>query len=166
MTPKRHPFHALLLALLLGLAAFGASAADDAKALQGLKTGKGVFLVDIGSPKKLALYLDVIQGTHRGMERQGVEPDFIVVYIGPSVRFLTTEPDDLLEMEHGDRLQTIADSVAALDRLGVRQEVCDVATDVFEIDNATLLPQTELVGDGFISLIGYQSQGYHLVPVY
>ncbi|HKJ77022.1 MAG TPA: DsrE family protein [Gammaproteobacteria bacterium] len=165
--PSTHrSFHALLLALLLGLAAFGARAADDAAALKGLETGKGVFLVDIGSPKKLALYLDVIQGSHRGMERQGVEPDFIVVYIGPSVRFLTSEPDDLLEMEHGERLKAIADSVAALDRLGVRQEVCDVATDVFGIDNATLLPQTELVGDGFISLIGYQSQGYHLVPVY
>jgi len=23
-----------------------------------------------------------------------------------------------------------------------------------------------LVGDGFISLIGYQAQGYHLVPVF
>lgn len=166
MRPTHHPIHFALLALLLCLTAFGTQAADDAAALKGLKTGKGVFLVDIGSPKKLALYLDVIQGTHRGMERQGVEPDFIVVYIGPSVRFLTTEPDDLLDMEHGKLLKDIADSVAALDRLGVRQEVCDVATDVFGIDNTTLLPQTELVGDGFISLIGYQSQGYQLVPVY
>jgi len=29
-----------------------------------------------------------------------------------------------------------------------------------------ILPGMTLVGDGFISLIGYQAQGYHLVPVY
>jgi hypothetical protein len=41
-----------------------------------------------------------------------------------------------------------------------------LATRVFGVDNAGLLPQLQLVGDGFISLIGYQSQGYHLVPIY
>jgi hypothetical protein len=41
-----------------------------------------------------------------------------------------------------------------------------VATQVFGIDNNTLVPGLTLVGDGFISLIGYQAQGYHLVPVF
>ena len=60
----------------------------------------------------------------------------------------------------------IESNVEALAALGVRQEVCAVATRVFGIGNKTLLPGLTLVGDGFISLIGYQSQGYHLVPVY
>lgn len=55
---------------------------------------------------------------------------------------------------------------AALGALGVRQEICAVATRVFGIDNSTVLPGLKLVGDGFISLIGYQAQGYHLVPVF
>jgi hypothetical protein len=41
-----------------------------------------------------------------------------------------------------------------------------VATEVFGIDNSTLFADLDLVGDGFISLIGYQAQGYHLVPVF
>ena len=41
-----------------------------------------------------------------------------------------------------------------------------MATRVFGIDNSTVLSGLTLVGDGFISLIGYQAQGYHLVPVF
>ena len=57
-------------------------------------------------------------------------------------------------------------NVEALAALGIKQEVCAVATRVFGVDNKTVIPGLTLVGDGFISLIGYQSQGYHLVPVY
>jgi hypothetical protein len=44
--------------------------------------------------------------------------------------------------------------------------VCSVATRVFGIDNNTILSGMKPVSDGFISLIGYQAQGYHLVPVF
>jgi intracellular sulfur oxidation DsrE/DsrF family protein len=66
----------------------------------------------------------------------------------------------------GDVLLDIESNVEALASLGIRQEVCAVATRVFGIDNKTILSGMTLVGDGFISLIGYQAQGYHLVPVF
>lgn len=160
---------ALLAALLLtGIAApaQAAKAIDDRAALADLKTGKGVFLVDIGDAKKLNFYLEVIQGTFKGMERQGVEPDFVLVYIGPSVKYLSTSPAPAIEEEVGAVLMEIETNVEALAELGVRQEICAVATRVFGIDNETVLPGLTLVGDGFISLIGYQAQGYHLVPVF
>lgn len=68
------------------------STINDHAALGDLKVGKGVFLVDIGDANKLNFYLDVIQGTYKGMKNQGVEPDFILVYIGPSVKYLSTFP--------------------------------------------------------------------------
>ncbi len=78
----------------LMLLAFGgfalASPINDSHALQGVKQGKGVFLIDFADPKKTAFYLDIISGTHAGLKRQGVKPDFVIVYIGPTVRFLTT----------------------------------------------------------------------------
>lgn len=40
---------------------------NDAKALGDLKAGKGVFLVDIGDPKKLNFYLKIIQGSYKGI---------------------------------------------------------------------------------------------------
>ena len=139
---------------------------DDSAALADLKTGKGVFLVDIGDARKLNFYLEVIQGTFRGMKSQAVEPDFVLVYIGPSVKYLTTSPSAEAEEAAGGVLLEIESNVAKLASLGVKQEICAVATRVFGIDNDTVLPGLTLVGDGFISLIGYQAQGYHLVPVF
>jgi len=139
---------------------------NDAAALAELKTGKGVFLVDIGDAKKLNFYLEVIQGTYKGMKQQGVEPDFVLVYIGPSVKYLSTSPAAEVEKSAAGVLLEIESNVEALAELGVRQEVCAVATRVFGIDAESVFPGLTLVGDGFISLIGYQAQGYHLVPVF
>ena len=157
-----------LLMLLLASATVQADKAviNDDAALGDLKTGKGVFLVDIGDAKKLNFYLEVIQGTYKGMKDQRVDPDFVLVFIGPSVKYLSTLPSAETEQAASGLLMEIESNVEVLAALGVRQEVCAVATRVFGIDNKTLLPGLTLVGDGFISLIGYQSQGYHLVPVY
>ena len=154
----------LLFTSQIGLA--DRPAINDQAALADLKVGKGVFLVDIGDAKKLNFYLEVIQGTHKGMKSQGVEPDFVLVYIGPSVKYLTTSPTEEVEEAAGGLLLDIESNVAELDSLGVKQEICAVATRVFGIDNSTLVPGLTLVGDGFISLIGYQAQGYQLVPVF
>ena len=110
--------------------------------------------------------LDIILGTHRGLAEQGVKPDLVLVFIGQTVAYLTTDPGDELELEFADELHALAASVEKLHELGVRMEVCAVATRVFGIDNATILPGMEVVGDGFISLIGWQSQGYKLVPIF
>ena len=141
-------------------------AISDQAALADLKVGKGVFLVDIGDPKKLNFYLEVIQGTYKGMKKQGVDPDFILVFIGPSVKYLSTSPSAQTEQAAGGVLLDIESNVEALAALGVKQEICAVATRVLGVDNKTVLPGLSVVGDGFISLIGYQSQGYHLVPVF
>ena len=159
-------FSVLMLLLVSTAVQAGKPGISDAAALGDLKTGKGVFLVDIGDPKKLNFYLEVIQGTYKGMKDQGVDPDFVMVFIGPSVKYLSTLPSAETEQVAGGVLMEIESNVEVLATLGVKQEVCAVATRVFGIDNETLLPGLTLVGDGFISLIGYQSQGYHLVPVY
>ncbi len=139
---------------------------DDSAALKGVTQGQGVFLLDIAEPQKLDLYLKIIQGTHAGMLKQGVKPDFVLVYIGPSVRFISSHPEDELAMEHEETLASIQQSIQALADLGVRQEVCTIANRVFQVDDASIPPAMTVVADGFVSLIGWQSQGYHLVPIY
>lgn len=111
-------------------------------------------------------YLEVIQGTFKGMQAQGVKPDFVLVYIGPSVQYLSSTPGAEIEKTHSAVLMEIESNVEKLAALGIKQEICAVATEVFGIDNNSLFADLNLVGDGFISLIGYQAQGYHLVPVF
>ena len=159
-------FTGIMLLLVGHLVIAGNPVINDQAALADLNVGKGVFLVDIGDAKKLNFYLEVIQGTYKGMKDQGVEPDFVLVFIGPSVKYLGTSPSPEVEQSAGGVLMEIEANVEALAALGIKQEVCAVAARVFGIDNKTVIPGLTLVGDGFISLIGYQSQGYHLVPVY
>jgi len=167
MITKTTPLIALLLLVFsVRFASAAGPVIDDSAALADLKTGKGVFLIDIGDAKKLNFYLEVIQGTHKGMAAQGVKPDFVLVYIGPSVKYLTTSPSEATEQAAGGVLMEIESNVARLAALGIRQEICAVATRVFGVDNDTLVDGLTLVGDGFVSLIGYQAQGYHLVPVF
>ena len=160
----------LILGMLIFAPLLSAQAAtapiNDAAALQGVKEGKGVFLIDFNDPKKTAFYLEIIRGTHAGLIRQGVKPHFVIVYIGPTVRFLSTRPDDEIELEYSGALTAIAEQVKELHQLGVRQEICTIATRVYKVPNDTVLPGLTLVGDGFISLIGWQTQGYKLIPLF
>lgn len=156
----------MILLLMMSYQLQAANAINDRSALADLSVGKGVFLIDIGDAKKLNFYLKIIQGTFQRMQNQNVKAEFVLVYIGPSVKYLTTAPSAEVEQSMGDVLLDIESNVEKLSALGIRQEVCAVATDAFGIANDSLVEGLELVGDGFISLIGYQSQGYHLVPVF
>jgi intracellular sulfur oxidation DsrE/DsrF family protein len=159
----RHLACSLLIALCLGEGAVQAAqqqaAYNDAAALKGVTQGKGIFMVSLDNPQKMALYLKVIAGTHDNFTRQGVAPDLKVVFIGASVRHLTRTAAG----SHGGEL---ARQIDQLQTKGVRLEICAIATELFGIDNADLLKPLHVINDGFISAIGYQSQGYQLVPIY
>ncbi|MCU7851422.1 MAG: DsrE family protein [Candidatus Thiodiazotropha sp. (ex Monitilora ramsayi)] len=156
--------------VIMGAMTFLPASADevinDAAALNGVKATKSVFLIDFTNPRKTAFYMDIIRGTHDGLVNQGVSPNMVLVFIGQTVKYLSTEPDELLAMEYEQELRSIAESAKALKQRGVRMEVCAVATKVFEVENAKVLPEMDVVGDGFISLIGWQTQGHKLVPIF
>ena len=71
-----------------------------------------------------------------------------------------------LDAENEPELTSIQESIQRLKKLGVRLEVCAVATKVFNIDNNTIPKEMDIIADGFISLIGWQIQGHKLVPIF
>ncbi|NIR12518.1 MAG: hypothetical protein GWN86_00600, partial [Desulfobacterales bacterium] len=103
-----------ILMLVCSLVQAGEKVINDQAALGNLKVGRGVFLVDIGDANKLNFYLEVIQGTYKGMKDQGIEPDFVLVFIGPSVKYLSTSPSPETEQEAGGVLMEIESNVEAL----------------------------------------------------
>ena len=44
-------------------------------------------------------------------------------------------------------------------------EQCRIAAGFEDIAIADFLPQVKLVANGYVSMIGYQSQGYSFVPM-
>jgi len=123
---------------------------NDQVALAGETTGKLFFDINIADADKLGLYFDVIEETSKKLEDQGVEPMFVIAFRGPSVTFI----DDTANA-------TTKASVKAMAALpNVRLEACSIATRVFGVDNATILPEIVVVGNTFISSMGYQAVGY------
>ena len=157
----------VLLTALVVISANTTAAAkpDDSAALEGVTTGKVVFDINMADAKKMTLYLSVIAETVDDLERQGVTPDVILAFRGLSVKLVSTDREDaeLTDYEHLDR---IADQLAALQAKGVRMEACSVATRLFGIDNGTLVEGIKPVGNTFVSLTGYQAQGYANIPIY
>jgi intracellular sulfur oxidation DsrE/DsrF family protein len=156
----------LLLFCLCSYAVQADEKYNDAAALNGISAAKAVFLIDFKSAKTTAFYMDLIVGTYDGLKRQGVDPEMVVVVIGPTVKFLSKESDPELTFDYEQEFDSIQTSISELNQRGVRIEVCAIATDVFKVDNSLLPSALSVVADGFISLIGWQMQGYKLVPVF
>ncbi|MCW8915665.1 MAG: DsrE family protein [Magnetovibrio sp.] len=148
------------------MAADTAATPNDADALKGVKTGKVIFDINITDPQKMTLYLKVIRQTVEDLKNQGVTPDVILAFRGLAVKMISKNRD-LMGLEHDPDLDTIASQLANLGQQpGVRMEACNVATTLFGVDNSTLLDGIKPVGNTFVSLTGYQAQGYANIPIY
>ena len=159
----------LFLSLMLGLLIASACQADtrpnDAEALQGINEGKAIFDINMADAKKLTLYLMVIDETVEDLKRQGVKPDVILAFRGLSVKLISKDREQL-DLEDFEHLDKIAAQLAALQQKGVRMQACSVATRLFRVDNGQLLDGITPVGNTFVSLTGYQAQGYANIPIY
>jgi len=157
-------FSALLFSLVIG---FGASAADldDRYALEGVKTGKAIFDIASGNPKAIATILSIVDETIDGLKQQGVEPHIVVAFRGPAVRFLSDD-SGVIPPEHAATAMELAHRVEQLTARGVRVEACSITTRMMKIDHAKLIKGAHPVANTFNSLIGYQTKGYALIPVF
>lgn len=162
----------LVSALLLACAGLflapvaSAESLDNRAAIGDLENIKAVYDVRKSNPRALDMYLKAILTNVENLEKEGVEADLVMVFISHAVKFINTEPTLEDEADYGEALASIARSIVKLQEQGVRMEACNGATRAFNVDNDTLLPGIEPVRSGFISLMGYQNNGYALVPVY
>ncbi|SHO47284.1 DsrE family protein [Desulfopila aestuarii] len=142
-----------------------AATIDDSDSLAGVKETKTLFDVSVSEPEKLEFYLRVIKRTYDGLVRQGQKPDMVIAFRGPSVLLINSETWSYSE-EDEKILKQAAVLLQELKALDVRLEACSVATELFKVDNSTILPEIKVVGNTFISLTGYQMKGYALIPIH
>jgi intracellular sulfur oxidation DsrE/DsrF family protein len=156
-------------ALLCFTSAWAAEPPDtglkDTAALHGLKDAKAVFMLDVKEPGRMAHVLKVIEKTDEGLAKQKVNPETIVVVIGPSVAFLTKDRRGIPYTDER-AVSEIQGTIGKLKKAGVRFEACGIAMHGMDVKPDMLIPEVTAVGDGYISAVGYQAQGYQLVPVY
>ena len=154
------------LLLLLMPSAVLAAKPDDAHALRGVESGKVAWDITLGDPRKLQVFLGVIEETYDDLKRQGVEPDMVFTFHGPVLKLISTERSDVpLDLEAD--YDKVADQLRSLlGKPGVRMEVCSVAARLMGLDGSKFLPGIHYVGNTFVSQIAYQAKGYALIPIY
>jgi len=154
----------LFIAISL-LCMVSAVSGEEYEAMKGIKSATAVFDERESNPKNAALHLRVIHQTYEELAAMKKNPVFVLVFIGPSVKLISKNREGF-SPEDQKSLDEIANTISAMSKDGIKLEICLIAAKVFNVDRASVLPEIKRVGNGWISMIGYQAQGYSLVPVY
>jgi intracellular sulfur oxidation DsrE/DsrF family protein len=161
----RHIFTILLAVLFVAVVA-GSAMSNEYKALNGVNKLKAVFEVSLGSPKMAPLVFWAVRNAYdaEAVKSLPEKPEVVVVFHGPVVKLITSNREGF-SAEEATALDQFAEMIRQMKAEGVRFEVCLYAAKVLGVDPTTILPEIDQVGNGFISVIGYQQQGYAVVRI-
>ena len=137
---------------------------NNDKALKGVTAAKAYFDVTVGKPKLLLLRLQLIEKTYHQLVEARVSPTFVIGIRGKASHFFTKGNGYVLDIDLPEKEQ-IAVLVKKLNSLKIGIEQCRIAAGLEDIDVADFLPEVQLVANGYVSMIGYQSQGYGFVSM-
>ena len=139
---------------------------DEYVALKGVNGVKTVFDVTQGSPQVANVVFWAIRNVHDDTSTRSLSepPQVAVVFHGPAVKMISTERYGFKDSDK-EALDQFAKTIREMKNSGVRFEVCDYALKVMKVDPATVLPEIDHVGNGFISIAGYQAQGYSTITI-
>ena len=155
-------FAAVLFVTLAPMAAAGGY--DNA--LKGVKEVKAVFDVSQGSPKVSNIVFWAVQNVYEDATVKGLSgmPDIAIVFHGPAVKLISSDRSSFKKEDYAE-LDKFHETLRQMKKAGVKLEVCDYALKVMGVDPASVLPEIDHVGNGFISVIGYQNQGHAVVRI-
>jgi intracellular sulfur oxidation DsrE/DsrF family protein len=160
--------HFRFIIAVVGILALAASPtlAGEYAALDGVKHIKTVFDVTQGSPQVANIVFWAVRNVHNDKSVQSLSapPQVAVVFHGPAVKMISTDRSGF-EASDQEALDRFAATIREMKAEGVTFEVCDYALEVLKVDPATVLPEVDHVGNGFISIAGYQAQGYSVITI-
>ena len=154
------------LILVASIPAISAEKLDDATALKDITNGKVVWDINTNSPKRLALYLNIINETYDELIKQGVAPDMVVTFRGESVAIISSDHEAITLSSMPEILQAAEIINELMRKPNIRMEVCSIAARIFGVDTKHILHGVTPVGNTFISLMSYQKKGYAIITIY
>lgn len=129
------------------------------------RPAKAVFDFRVETAEAAELMLESIYETYTQFKEEGRTPDFVVVFMGPSVEIISSDPQNVSGDER-NMFQKIVKTISRMAEDGIRLEGDVTAAYFAGIDPAAFLAEIKPVGNGMVSLINYQAESYSLVPVY
>jgi hypothetical protein len=154
-----------IILCLFAVTAMAENVPENTDSLKGLKDAKAVFDITTANPKKLLFYLKLIGNTADSINANGVSTTFVLAFRGPAT-FYTTDDRSKIKLENVDTADQISAKLKELSaKPNVRLEQCAVAARALKVDTKTINKSVKVIGNSWISLIGYQNKGYALVPL-
>lgn len=163
MNSKLRSFRLILVLVAMFLFPATTIMAAEYEAMQGVESTNAVFDFRVGDPEAALGHLKLIHTmiNDPSMILNDKQPEIVVVFIGPSVNLISA--DQTRSGQEKEQLDAIADQIATMDKDGIVLEICMTAAHAQDVDPDSILPEINKVGNGWISVIGYQHQGYALV---
>lgn len=134
-------------------------------AMAGVENGDVLFDITLSEPRMLTGQMNVIRETYRDLQAHGITPRMVLAFHGQNVHYLT-ENLDTVSLEDLNQVEAFNQSLDKLMALkGVRIEVCAIATRVYGADRDAIRDGIEVVGNTYLSNIGYAKQGYAVIGI-
>ncbi|MGD2030592.1 MAG: DsrE family protein [Desulfobacterales bacterium] len=153
------------VAIFFVLSGLSFVSAENYDALKGVDSAKVMFDMRDGVPKIAAVHMKLILDTYKELAAMKKNPVFVVVFMGSSVKLISTNRSEF-SSEEQKYMQEIEATISKMSRAGIQLEVCLAAAEYFGVDPTSIQSEIKQIGNGWISEIGYQTSGYSLVPVY
>ena len=156
----------LFAAALVALVTTPALAAGYDNALKGVNSYNAIFEVTQASPKVANIVFWAVKNAYEVDEVKALAkaPNIAVVFHGPAVKMLSSDKTPFNGAEWAE-VEKFQETLRQMKKDGVKLEVCLYAVEVMGVDKATIMPEIDQVGNGFVSVIGYQMQGYSVVRI-
>lgn len=134
--------------------------------LKGVSNYDAVFEVTQGNPKIANIVFWAVKNSYEVSEVKSLAKaaNIAVVFHGPAVKLLSTDRSLFTEAEWAE-VEKFQKTLKQMKNDGVKLEICLYAAKVMGVDKATIIPAIDHVGNGFVSVIGYQMQGYAVVRI-
>jgi len=159
-------FAVLVMSLFMALQVSPAVAEGYDNALKDVKGIKVVYNVSQKDPTIINIVFWAVRNAYQeeAVSKLPEKPQVAVVFHGPTVKLLSTNRAGFSDKDNAeiDKFQT---TLREMKKDGVNLEVCLYAAKVMEVDPATIIPEIDQVGNGFISIAGYEAQGYGMINV-
>lgn len=141
-------------------------AEEYGNALNGVSEYDAVFEVTQKSPKVANIVFWAIKNSYEVSEVKALSksPDIAVVFHGPAVKLLSTDRSPFNASEWAE-VEKFQQTLREMKKDGVKLEVCLYAVKVMGVDKESIIPEVDQVGNGFVSVIGYQMQDYAVVRI-
>jgi len=155
----------ILLIFVLAPTLVLAEKPTDSRAIAGMQTGKILWDITLADPQKLISRLNVIEETYQDMVRQGLQPKMVFAFRGGAAGLITKNIDSL-NLELATDVLMLHERLKQIQKLkGVHMEACTIATRRYNLEQKDLLSGITMVGNTFLSIMGYQNQGFATIKI-